>query len=195
MPVRSHTTRLAAALGVFGLAAALTGAAVFVNEDVSVHFNGTDNRFAIVAAAAEGHTWTPTAAEWHAGSADPIILDLGDADSGPRVITPDDPIEVSIAVKNDGPLDGLLSLHIDDVGVAAGTQNLFGSLQFTVTEGSDTLLDRQTAGTTPLSYSWPASVPEGASKVLRVRISLPATATDNTGSAAGIRFRFEGVNA
>jgi hypothetical protein len=182
------------------LAIAVTGAASVVSTDYRVDFVGTDNRFALAAAASADPAWHPTAADWEDAAEVPIELRLT-VDGAQYELAPGDSVEMKVAVKNPSPLAGLLSLRIEDPHRSTGTLpasdggGLFSQLQFTVTETDKVLLDHASAEKF-VAYSWPFALEHGESKVLNVRVSIPEDLDAHwLNSGTDIRFRFQGENA
>lgn len=185
-----HARTVLAAAGLLALAIAMTGAAVVSTAEYRITFAGADNRFDYVAAASDDPTWTPSSTDWIDASAEPIVLDLSDAEA----LEPGEHVDFVVAVKNAGPLAGDLTLRIDDPDRAGGDNvdpTFFEQLVFTVSSETTTLLDDRISS---FEHTWPSFAP-GESRTFDVRITLPADLEDQwLDESTQIRVQFEGMN-
>lgn len=175
-----------AGAGVLALALSLTGAALVVRADYPVVFDGSQNRFDYVAAASADPEWTPIPSDWVDASTTPIVLDLADAEA----LEPGEFADFVVAVRNDGPLPGDLTVRIEDPD-ASEEESFFQQLIFTVDDGARTILDGQISA---FRHSWAAFGP-GETRILNVRITLPHDLDPRwQDKNTAIRIKFEGTN-
>lgn len=179
--------------------ALLTAASVTERHDLEVVFDGSSNVFDLQVAANADSSWTPRSADWTQGHDAPAQFVI-DSDTA-QGFAPGDIVGFRIAVKNASPtVAGAMTLAIDDpnplgsaLTSAGGFQELFDQLRFTVTDGGTTVIDGVSGSDlNRLRHTW-AGVAPGDSRVLDVRVELPAS-TDNRWAAAatGIRFSWTG---
>lgn len=175
--------------------ALLTAASVTEQRDLSVVFDGSGNVFDLQVAASPDSGWTPRVADWSQGRdhAAQLVIDSDTA----RGFGPGDTLAFRIAIKNASPaVSGALTLRIDDpdpragaLTPAGGFTELFDQLRFTVQDGGSTVIDGvRGSDLAHLAHTWQGVAP-GQSRVLDVRVSLPAE-TDNRWAAAATDIRF-----
>lgn len=178
-----------AAAGALALAVAMVAAALVTSAEYRVTLNGSGDRFDLVAAASAEPGWEPLASDWRDAATEPIVLELEGADKLGR----GEFVDFAVAVKNDGPLDGDLTLRIDDADATAtgAGATFFEQLHFTVSEDGCVLVD---GSFDTFTHAWPTLL-HGESRTLTVRITLPSDLPKEWDSkSARIRIQFEGMN-
>ncbi|NJI58598.1 hypothetical protein HCX50_04045 [Microbacterium oxydans] len=177
-----------AAAGALALAVAMVTAALLTTVEHRVVLDGSNNRFDLVAAASAEPDWVPLASDWRDAATEPIVLDLEGADTLQR----GEYIDFAVAVKNDGPLDGDLTLRINDADATTDAEpTFFQQLHFTVGDRQQILLD---GPIDTFSHTW-SEFGQGEVRILTVRVTLPADLPAEWDSqSTRIRIQFEGTN-
>ena len=79
------------------LAIAVTGAASVISSDYRVDFVGSDNRFALTAAASADPAWHPSATDWEDAAEVPIELRLT-VDGSQYELAPGDSVDMKLSL-------------------------------------------------------------------------------------------------